>query len=57
MLPSVADQQTACEWMSYWGFERNPFGEHDSPYVSLPSHDEAVARVLNSLGPASAGPR
>jgi type II secretory pathway predicted ATPase ExeA len=31
--------------MAHWGLERDPFSEFDSTYVSLPSHDEAVARL------------
>jgi MSHA biogenesis protein MshM len=33
-------------WMSHWGLTRDPFAELESPYVSLPSHDEAVARLV-----------
>jgi type II secretory pathway predicted ATPase ExeA len=36
-------------WMSHWGLVRDPFAGSDSPYVSLPSHDEAVARLLFSI--------
>jgi type II secretory pathway predicted ATPase ExeA len=36
-------------WMSHWGLLRDPFAGSDSPYVSLPSHDEAVARLLFSV--------
>jgi type II secretory pathway predicted ATPase ExeA len=36
-------------WMSHWGLSRDPFAESDSPYVSLPSHDEAVARLLFAI--------
>jgi len=32
-------------WIRYWGLARDPFAKLGSPYVSLPSHDEAVARV------------
>ena len=32
-------------WKSHWGLARDPFAEADSPYVSLPSHDEAVSRL------------
>lgn len=42
-------------WKSHWGFAKDPFGEHDSPYVSLPSHDEAVARLIHTI--ESAEPR
>ena len=33
-------------WMPHWGLARDPFAESESPYVSLPSHDEAVARLV-----------
>ncbi len=33
-------------WMPHWGLSRDPFAEIGSPYVSLPSHDEAVARLV-----------
>jgi len=33
-------------WMSRWGLSRDPFAELESPYVSMPSHDEAVARLV-----------
>jgi type II secretory pathway predicted ATPase ExeA len=33
-------------WMPHWGLSRVPFAELDSPYVSLPSHDKAVARLV-----------
>ena len=36
-------------WMSRWGLLRDPFAGSDSPYVSLPSHDEAVALLLFAI--------
>jgi general secretion pathway protein A len=36
-------------WLQHWGLDRNPFGSANSPYVSLPSHDEAVARLVYSI--------
>jgi type II secretory pathway predicted ATPase ExeA len=33
-------------WMPHWGLTRDPFAEIASPYVSLPSHNEAVARLV-----------
>ena len=30
-------------WIDHWGCSRDPFADADSTYVSLPSHDEAVA--------------
>lgn len=33
-------------WMPHWGLSRDPFAEIGSPYVSLPSHNEAVARLV-----------
>ena len=43
-------------WMPHWGLSRDPFAELESPYVSLPSHDEAVARpCLRGRNCASSG--
>lgn len=41
-------------WLEHWGLERDPFGEIRSPYVPVPPHDQAVARLLAALdrGPA-----
>ncbi len=36
-------------WMRHWGLARDPFAEPGSPYVSLPSHDEAVARLAYAV--------
>jgi type II secretory pathway predicted ATPase ExeA len=36
-------------WLQHWGLARDPFGVANSPYVSLPSHDEAVARLVYSI--------
>ena len=36
-------------WIDHWGFSRDPFAEVDSTYVSLPSHDEAVARLVHTI--------
>ena len=33
-------------WMPHWGLSQDPFAEIGSPYVSVPSHDEAVARLI-----------
>jgi type II secretory pathway predicted ATPase ExeA len=35
--------------IGYWGLQKNPFAELDSPYVALPSHDEAVARLTHGI--------
>ncbi len=32
-------------WMRHWGLAHDPFAEPASPYVSLPSHDEAIERL------------
>jgi type II secretory pathway predicted ATPase ExeA len=42
-------------WLSHWNLARDPFADRESPYVSLPSHDEAVARLV--LAVESAEPR
>jgi MSHA biogenesis protein MshM len=36
-------------WTTHWGLSREPFAEIQSPYVSLPSHDEAVARLVFTI--------
>jgi type II secretory pathway predicted ATPase ExeA len=36
-------------WKSHWGLERDPFAESDALYVSLPTHDEAVARLVHTI--------
>jgi type II secretory pathway predicted ATPase ExeA len=36
-------------WLRHWGLERDPFLGIRSPYVSLPSHDEAVSRLVYSI--------
>ena len=46
----IQDQDGAVPvWMRHWGLGRDPFAEPDSPYVSLPSHDEAVARLVHTI--------
>jgi len=35
--------------MRHWGLAHDPFVQADSPYVSLPSHDEAVARLVCAI--------
>ena len=36
-------------WYRHWGLSRPPFDEASSPYVSLPSHDEATYRLVDSI--------
>jgi MSHA biogenesis protein MshM len=36
-------------WLRHWGLTRDPFAAAHSPYVSLPSHDEALARLVYSI--------
>jgi len=36
-------------WIRHWGLARDPFAEPGSPYVSLPSHDEAIARLAHAV--------
>jgi general secretion pathway protein A len=35
--------------MGHWGLQRDPFAELGSPYVPLPSHEEAVARLVHTI--------
>jgi general secretion pathway protein A len=36
-------------WTRHWGLARDPFSGMDSPYVPLPSHEEALARLIVSV--------
>jgi type II secretory pathway predicted ATPase ExeA len=36
-------------WQQHWGLTRDPFDELDTPYVPLPSHDEALLRLVYSI--------
>ena len=36
-------------WLRHWGLAHDPFVGTHSPYVPLPSHDEAVARLVYSI--------
>jgi type II secretory pathway predicted ATPase ExeA len=36
-------------WREHWGLANDPFAELGLPYVSLPSHDEAVARLVYAI--------
>jgi type II secretory pathway predicted ATPase ExeA len=36
-------------WYRHWGLSRHPFNGADSPYISLPSHDEALYRLVYSI--------
>jgi type II secretory pathway predicted ATPase ExeA len=35
--------------IGHWGLQRDPFTGLDSPYVSMPSHDEAVKRLVHAI--------
>ena len=49
MRPSLIDEPLTTDWKTHWGLDRFPFAQSDSPYVSLPSHDEAVARLAKAI--------
>ncbi len=36
-------------WLRYWGLRRDPFAEEASCFVSMPSHDEAFARLVFAI--------
>jgi type II secretory pathway predicted ATPase ExeA len=46
---NATDEKSTCDWISHWAFERAPFVERDSPYVSLPAHDDATLRLLHCI--------
>jgi len=43
------DRRAIPVWIGHWRLERDPFAEPESPYVPLPSHDEAVARLVHTI--------
>jgi type II secretory pathway predicted ATPase ExeA len=45
----ATEVQSTRDWKLYWGFDRAPFAEHDSPYVPLPTHDEAALRLVDCV--------
>jgi hypothetical protein len=36
-------------WTAHWGLNHDPFLERGAPYVPLPGHEEAVARLLHVI--------
>ncbi|MGC8641255.1 MAG: AAA family ATPase [Isosphaeraceae bacterium] len=36
-------------WFTHWGLNREPFADGGGPYVPLPSHEEAVARLAQTI--------
>ena len=36
-------------WLRYWGLSRDPFADGTSCFVSMPSHDEAFARLVFAI--------
>ncbi len=47
MIAGLVQRGSASKmWMPHWGLTRDPFADAASPYVSLPSHNEAVARLV-----------
>jgi type II secretory pathway predicted ATPase ExeA len=36
-------------WKSHWDLAKDPFAEGGPAYVSLPSHDEAIARLVHAI--------
>jgi hypothetical protein len=36
-------------WIEHWRLDRDPFAELRGPYVHLPGHDEAVARLVHAV--------
>lgn len=36
-------------WLRYWGLNRDPFADETSCFVAMPSHDEAVARLVFAI--------
>ena len=36
-------------WNVHWGLNRDPFLDRGGPYVPLPGHEEAVARLVHTI--------
>jgi MSHA biogenesis protein MshM len=36
-------------WINHWGLNRDPFVERGGPYVPVPGHEEAVARLVHTI--------
>ena len=36
-------------WTAHWGLKSDPFLDHGTPYVPLPVHEEAVARLVHTI--------
>ncbi len=36
-------------WIVHWGLNRDPFVERGGPYVPVPGHEEAVARLVHAI--------
>ncbi|MGZ3396942.1 MAG: AAA family ATPase, partial [Isosphaeraceae bacterium] len=36
-------------WIVHWGLNRDPFVERGGPYVPVPGHEEAVARLVHTI--------
>jgi type II secretory pathway predicted ATPase ExeA len=36
-------------WIRHWGLTHDPFADLGSPYVSLPSHDEAISQLVYAV--------
>ena len=36
-------------WFTHWGLSREPFADGGGAYVPLPSHEEAVARLVHTI--------
>ena len=36
-------------WIEHWGLSGDPFVECGGPYVPLPGHEEAVARLVDAI--------
>jgi type II secretory pathway predicted ATPase ExeA len=37
------------DWIGHWGLNRDPYGECGGPYVPVPGHEEAVARLVHAI--------
>ncbi len=47
--PGIAQGGDRVGWIVHWGLNRDPFVEHGGPYVPVPGHEEAVARLVHAI--------
>src|SRR5271157_6094613 len=47
--PGIPPGGARVGWIVHWGLNRDPFVERGGPYVPVPGHEEAVARLVHTI--------